>query len=109
MGGRCRRSVHNADRGRGDSGALSGCVHSPRLAARVLAALLLVASCRSQPTRESPGNDLQPFMLPDVSRLAESVQRQLHQRHEQLTAKLASKAAQPPEVASAYGDLGGLL
>ena len=52
---------------------------------------------------------LQPFTLPDVSRLAEPVQRQLRDRFASLTRKLADSRTGQAEPTDAYGDLGRLL
>ncbi len=52
---------------------------------------------------------LQPVTLPDLSKLAASVQAQIRGRHAALTAKLADRSARPAELASAYGEMGRLL
>lgn len=62
-----------------------------------------------QRPQESPGDDLQPVALPDVSQLAEPVRRQLLERFASLTQKLASRDTPRTELADAYGDLGRVL
>ena len=70
---------------------------------------LLVAACGS-PTQESRHqDDLPPVALPDLSRLAEPVQRQLRERFAALTEKKASGTTPPAELADAYGNLGRVL
>ena len=52
---------------------------------------------------------LPPVALPDLSPLAESVQRQLRERYAVLTRRLASPGTPRAELAAAHGDLGRLL
>ena len=63
-----------------------------------------------QRPRESPrGDELRPVVLPDVSRLAEPVQRQVRERFASLTEKLANRSTSQAEQADGYADLGRLL
>ena len=52
---------------------------------------------------------LSPVALPDLSPLAESVQRQLRERYASLAKTLETANASPSEKAAAYGELGRLL
>ena len=55
------------------------------------------------------GGPRQPIVLPDLSGVAVSVQRQVRERHEGLAAKLAEAGTPPVELADAFGDLGLVL
>jgi tetratricopeptide (TPR) repeat protein len=76
--------------------------------ARVLCGYAIVAAlgCVS---RDSTQEALQPIAVPDVSRLAKSVQAQVRERHAALTAKLGDRTTRPAELADAYGELGLIL
>jgi len=50
-----------------------------------------------------------PVALPDVSRLAKSVQAQVRERHSALMAKLEGRTTPPAELGDAYGELGLIL
>jgi tetratricopeptide (TPR) repeat protein len=50
-----------------------------------------------------------PVVLPDLTAMAPSVQRQLTDRHAAVGAMTGSPTASPADVASAYGELGKLL
>jgi len=52
---------------------------------------------------------LRPILLPDLSRVAGSVQVQVRERHTSLTQKLDNPAATLDELGAAYGELGQLL
>lgn len=58
---------------------------------------------------DAPRDELQPVVLPDLSRLAEPVRRQLQDQYASFAGKLASPATPQTEMADAYGDLGRLL
>lgn len=73
-------------------------------AALVALAWTFTAACAQ---RDEPS--LPRFVLPDLSALAESVQRQLHERDRTLTQTIDSANASVTERAAAYGDLGRLL
>jgi tetratricopeptide (TPR) repeat protein len=87
-----------------------------RTAAAVLVVLSL-ASCRASDTdpRTSDGDHapdgslLPAVVLPDLSKLAPSVQTQIRERHAALTAKRADRHVRPGDLAAAYGELGRLL
>jgi tetratricopeptide (TPR) repeat protein len=51
----------------------------------------------------------QPIALPDVSRLAASVQAQVRERHSALMAKIESGSTPAAELGDAYGELGLIL
>ena len=58
---------------------------------------------------EREASALRAVSLPDLSRLAESVQDQVRARHASLTEKLADRTTSPVELGTAYGDLGLIL
>jgi tetratricopeptide (TPR) repeat protein len=68
---------------------------------RVVAAVLLVASCSAPQKRESTAAALQPIALPDISAAAPAVQQQIRDQYTALQRNLSS--------ADAYGSLGRLL
>lgn len=74
-----------------------------RVHAAAIALICMLGAC------SAPSDSLAPVVLPDLSPLAESVQRQLRDRSARLTNQLESMTATPAEKASAYGDLGRLL
>lgn len=55
------------------------------------------------------GEALRPVALPDLSRLAESVQAQVRERYSSLTQKLENRRTPPVELANAFGELGLIL
>jgi tetratricopeptide (TPR) repeat protein len=55
------------------------------------------------------GETVRPVALPDVSRLATSVQAQIRERHSALAAKLEDRTTPQAELADAYGELGLIL
>ena len=55
------------------------------------------------------GGPRQPIALPDLSRVAESVQRQVREHHARLAAKLAEPDTPAVELADAFGELGLVL
>lgn len=63
----------------------------------------LTAAC----TRSAPS--VAPVVLPDLSSLAESVQRQIRERYTSLNQKLADAGASRADRAAAYGELGRVL
>ncbi len=52
---------------------------------------------------------LGPVSLPDLSKMTESVQRQIREAHSSLTMTIANRQARPAEVADAYGSLGKIF
>jgi len=52
---------------------------------------------------------LQPVSLPDLSRLPESVQDQMRERHSSLTRKIEDSKTPAAELANAYGEMGLIL
>jgi len=60
-------------------------------------------------SRSSGVAQARPLVLPDLSRLAPSVQAQIRERHSALIAKLADPSAPPVDLAASYGELGLLL
>lgn len=89
--------------------------------ATVLAALLVILSggctrrdesakaVSSSGSRPSAAEVAQPVTLPDVSRLAASVQAQVRERHAALMVKRADTTTRPEDLGAAYGDLGLIL
>ena len=75
--------------------------------AAVLGMFLLITllSACGQPKETTP---LQPVALPDISRAAESVQKQIRDRYQALQGALERKD-QPGELATAFGDMGKLF
>jgi tetratricopeptide (TPR) repeat protein len=55
------------------------------------------------------GSKLQPVTLPDLSKLAGSVQAQIRARHSALAAKLAAPDTPSAELGAAFGEMGRLL
>jgi len=83
-----------------------------RVCSIVIAACVSAAACNRahEPSSEAAtAAALAPVSLPDLSALAESVGRQLRERHERLIKILATENAARTEQAAAYGDLGRLL
>jgi len=60
-------------------------------------------------SRQGAVQAARPIALPDVSRLAKSVQAQVRERHAALTAKLGDRTTPPAELGDAYGELGLIL
>ena len=77
-----------------------------RLSFAVTALLLVIGSACLQRERPAP---VPPIVLPDLSALEPSVQRQVHGRYASLGAELQNPATPPRELAAAYGDLGRLM
>lgn len=78
----------------------------------ILAAALVTApACVSRDAAQhaSAVESLQPVALPDLSRLAEPVQRQVRDRFASFSRKLENPATPREELAAAYGELGQLL
>jgi tetratricopeptide (TPR) repeat protein len=59
--------------------------------------------------RAPDGSALRPASLPDLSRLAASVQTQIRDRHAALMAAVADRKTAPTDLAAVYGELGRLL
>lgn len=74
---------------------------------------LLVGGCASSASDSSPGSTetaaVQPFALPDLSRVSWSVQEQIHAQHALLTETLENPRARATERGTAYGQMGTLL
>lgn len=60
-------------------------------------------------SRQSAAEVAPPVALPDVSRLAPSVQTQVRERHAAVMAKREDRTTPPAELGAAYGDLGLIL
>jgi tetratricopeptide (TPR) repeat protein len=77
-----------------------------------IALVCFACACRanggSSTAGETGSAELRAVDLPDITALGQPVQRQLRQRFESLSQKLAGRAPQA-ELADAYGDLGRLL
>ena len=85
----------------------------PRLA--VLALAIAVSAC-TKPAAPAAQDSVRaisasagPVVVPDLSHLAESVERQIRQRDEELNATLARPSASAGDRAEAYGRLGRVL
>lgn len=74
----------------------------PRCAALAIVVLLIACS----PARQSPS--IQSVALPDISRAAEPVQKQIRDRYQSLQSTIERKAA-TPELATAFGEMGKLF
>ena len=74
-------------------------------------ALAAVVACRATPevTSASARPGLPVVALPDVSKAAESVQRQIRERHSALTTVSGNPAATHGDLGQAYGELGKVL
>jgi tetratricopeptide (TPR) repeat protein len=82
---------------------------------------MLASSCTSSDKEKSaPPNDqsmrrptdgraLRPVSLPDVSRMTESVQAQMHERYSTLVQKMENPGASIVDLSDAYGEMGNLL
>ena len=66
--------------------------------------MLLLTACNS--AKQTPS--LQPVALPDISRAAEPVQKQIRDRYQSLQAAIDRKAP-PSELAPAFGEMGKLF
>jgi tetratricopeptide (TPR) repeat protein len=74
---------------------------------RVLLFLLFVVLLTAcGPARQTPS--IQPVALPDISRAAEPVQKQIRERYQSLQAAIERKAP-PSELATAFGEMGKLF
>ncbi len=71
-----------------------------------LALVLVVALTACNSAKQTPS--LQPVALPDVSRAAEPVQKQIRDRYQSLQAAIDRKPP-PSELATAYGEMGTLF
>jgi tetratricopeptide (TPR) repeat protein len=60
-------------------------------------------------SRQRAAEAARPVALPDVSRLAKSVQTQVRERHSALMAKLEDRTTPPSVLGDAYGELGLIL
>jgi tetratricopeptide (TPR) repeat protein len=67
------------------------------------------ASLSASRPRQGAAEAARPVALPDVSRLAKSVQAQVRERHSALMAKLGDRATPAAELGDAYGQLGLIL
>lgn len=75
----------------------------------VIGLVLVVSACSAPAKPASARRALQPVLLPDVSRVSESVERQLRDRYASLTMKIQAPGTTPAELAEAYGEMGTLL
>ena len=77
------------------------------LAVVVWASVLLASACTrlSSPTRGS----LRPCVLPDLSRMSESVQKQMREAHASLALKIEGPGTTPADLGNAYGEMGKLF
>ena len=66
--------------------------------------IVLLTAC--SPARQSPS--IQPVALPDISRAAEPVQKQIRERYQSLQAAIGRKAPSS-ELATAFGEMGKLF
>jgi tetratricopeptide (TPR) repeat protein len=89
-------------------------------AAAIVIASLPIAGCTgsngpaagpaaSREVRKAADETLPAVVLPDLSSLAESVRRQIRERHASLAQKLANRNTAPAELAAADGELGRLF
>jgi tetratricopeptide (TPR) repeat protein len=69
-----------------------------------LAVVVLLTACSAS----KPAASLQPITLPDISRAAEPVQKQIRERYQLLQAAIDHKAPSS-ELATAFGEMGKLL
>jgi tetratricopeptide (TPR) repeat protein len=67
------------------------------------------AQSATSQSRASAVAEAPPVALPDVSRLAASVQTQIQERHSVLMAKREDRSTPPAELGAAYGELGLIL
>jgi len=74
----------------------------------LVAAASIAGACRSSPTPPDR-TALRPVALPDLTRAAELVRRQLRDRYASLTETTSNPNASPPELANAFGEMGKLL
>lgn len=84
---------------------------SPRVVTLLASAVVVCACGTDRPaTRTAPdGRALRPVALPDLSKMAPSVQRQMGGAHAALISLLRDSQAPPEKLAPAYGELGRLL
>ena len=115
---------------RTEGGPRSNAVHAGCIAGRVhrgsghwfvWCVMALAGACAApedgasvSPLRENgramrEGGPRQPIVLPDLSGVAVSVQRQVREHHARLTAKLAEPQTPPVELGNAFGELGLVL
>ncbi len=87
-------------------------------AALVMAASVLASACtapegdastKSTPPPATAQRELQPVVLPDLSRLAAPVHRQIGERYASFARTLDDRATSPADRANAYGELGRVL
>jgi len=76
-----------------------------RLAVLLTATLLAVGCAGNHVARP----DLRPVSLPDLSKMTDSVQKQIREAHNSLTQASDNRATTPAVLADAYGTLGKLL
>jgi tetratricopeptide (TPR) repeat protein len=94
------RSIHDAEGRRGPV----------RASTLVGAIVLLTVSCGSKnEPKVDDRRTLQEVVLPDLSRLEDSVQTQLRERYVALTAKQKDPGARAVDLAAEYGEMGKLL
>jgi tetratricopeptide (TPR) repeat protein len=69
----------------------------------------LTVSCSAPRSPATPGRNLLPVSLPELTRVDASVQEQVRQRYASLTGRIANSSASDPDLATAYGELGMVL
>ena len=85
----------------------------------VVPSLILALGCAPPPEagtststggpRTPDGRALQPVMLPDLSRMAESAQTQIRDRYAAMLSTIENRAATIVDMSTAYGEMGKLL
>ena len=81
----------------------------PVFAIAMASALSLGCTRGNGPSAETAAPHQAPVVLPDLSSLAESVQRQVRERYALLAQKLGNQSTARAELAAAHGELGRLL
>jgi tetratricopeptide (TPR) repeat protein len=111
------RSVDDAE---GGQRAVKRRIVVPR-AVCALVGIVLSGGCTSRDGAESAastgvsarkapdGSTLRPISLPELSRMTESVQKQIREGHSALMRKTENRATPLPELSDAYGQMGKLL
>ena len=75
----------------------------------ISAALLMGGGCAAGDEPRTHDQPMRAVVLPDLSRLEESVQAQLRERHEALIAKQGNPRTPAGDLATEYGEMGKLL
>jgi tetratricopeptide (TPR) repeat protein len=69
----------------------------------------LTAACSAPRSAATPGRQLLPVSMPELTRVDAGVQDQVRQRYASLTGRIASSTAADAGLATAYGELGMVL